>query len=143
MTIQLYNEQHQFKWSGVEQLFANAVVEVVFGRRNPVKRLPLTRRMLCTTNWSLLNSIPGNATLHFRSPSGPPPYNASQYNLITVWDILYQDFRNINLDGFSESNILAVMPTRNKEEIIAFWQYFADNILNMSAAQKMKFMGMR
>ena len=143
MAVQLYNQQQQFKWTGVEDLFARAVVEVVFGRRNMVPGQPLTRRMLATTNWSLLKSTIGMATLHFRPPSGPPPYNPARYNLLTVYDIFWQDFRNINLDGFSAKNIVAVMPCRNEKEIEEFWRYFSENILNMSASQKQKFMNMR
>jgi hypothetical protein len=34
----------------------------------------------------------------FRPPSNPPPFDARRYNLVTTWDILTHDHRNINLD---------------------------------------------
>lgn len=141
MTQQLYDVGGKpLKWSGLDQLFAQAVVECVFTRRNFTPGVPNSRRMLATNNWSLLNSTIGNATIHFRAPTGPAPYNAAQYNLLTVFDILWQDYRNINLNGFSAKNIVAVMPCRNEAEIKMFWDFFSQKILNMSANEKQRFM---
>ena len=141
MTQQLYEAGGRpFKWSGLDQLFAQAVVEVIFPRRNPTPGLPTSRRMLATTNWSVLNSTIGMATLHYHPPTGPAPYNAPAHNLLTVWHILWQDWRNINLNGFSSSNVVAVMPCRTPEEIETFWKFFSEKIINMSANEKQRFM---
>jgi hypothetical protein len=34
----------------------------------------------------------------FRIPKNPPPFDARRYNLVTTWDILMHDHRNVNLD---------------------------------------------
>lgn len=58
--------------------------------------------------------------------------NEAAENLITVWDILMQDYRNINMD---QCELIQQIPA-NEE----FWTYFNDNIYPMSAEQKLSFM---
>ena len=74
--------------AGLQDLFAQNVVEVVAKRRNkPPPFMAYTRRFLCTNSYPLLNSIAGKAAFHFKAPTKRPPYNAAAYNLITVFDL--------------------------------------------------------
>jgi hypothetical protein len=125
----------------LETLFATHVVEVVARRRLPPKMgQTFTRRFLCTNSYPLLNSIVGKSAFHFKAPTHPPPYNARSKNLITVFDLIMQDYRNINLN---EYKILGAMPVRNEEEINAFWQQFFVPILSKyNASRKKTFMNM-
>lgn len=138
MAIQILGPPNTvFRWRNIDSLFANSVVELVFQRRNPKLFWSNNRRMLCTNSWNVLNSIPGKATLHFNPPTHPPPYNAAEKNLKTTWDILWQDWRNVNLDNWTP---VAVLPVRNRPELEYFWQYFSDNIHPWNYRDKQKFM---
>jgi len=122
----------------LSNFFAQNVVEVVAKRRNrPPSFMAKTRRFLCTNSYPLLNSIIGKTAFHFQAPTHPPPYKASAYNLITVFDLFRQEYRNINLDDY---DILGAMPVKNEQEINEFWQYFTDVLLKLSAKDKIKFM---
>ena len=88
--------------------------------------------MLCTKSYSLLNSSNGRITLNYRSPRGPVKINEAADNLIVVWDILMQDYRNVNMN---QCDLIKQFPA-NEE----FWTYFNDNIYPMSAAQKLSYM---
>lgn len=123
--------------TGLDTLFSQNIVEIVAKRRHRVRFMTASRRFLCTNSPLLLNSIPGKTAFNFRAPSHRPPYNAAAYNLITVFDLLRQEYRNINLDDYS---ILGTMPIRNEEEIMVFWQYFNDVLSKMSGRGKLKFM---
>lgn len=108
------------------------VCEVKFVKRRPKKNGPLTRRMLCTNDPSILESPDGRVALNYRPTTGSPIISAEQYNLITTWDIFMQDYRNISMD---QCQLIA---TIKRED---WWQYFNDNILNMSQQDKIAFMG--
>lgn len=124
-------------YDGLKILFATHVVEVVARRRRPVPNMSIMRGFLCTNSRPLLNSIPGKSALHFKAPKGRPAYNARSKNLITVWDLFRQDWRNINLDAYK---VFPVMSVRNKEEIEYFWAYFAAVLAKLSSRDKIDFM---
>lgn len=88
--------------------------------------------MLCTKSYNLLNSTNGRITLNYRPPRGPLKINEAADNLIVVWDILMQDYRNINMN---QCDLVKQYPV-NEE----FWTYFNENIYPMSAEQKISFM---
>ncbi len=111
-------------------LLAN-VCDVRFVRKIPRNGRPATRRMLCTKSYSLLNSTNGRITLNYRPPTNPPQVNEAKDNIITVWDILIQDYRNINM---AQCDLIEQIPATEE-----FWEYFNDNIYPMSADQKLNF----
>ncbi len=108
------------------------VCEVKFARRNPKPGRPASRRMLCTNNVQLLNSVEGRTVLNYRPPRQAPEYNPNQENLIITWDILMQDFRTINCDTVD------LITTLEADE--TFWVYINEKIAPMSAGEKMAFM---
>ena len=124
-------------YSDLQKLFATHVLEVQAVRRIPKIGKGHIRGFLCTNSWPLLNSIPGKAALHFKARTKPPPYNAESKALITTWDILMQNWRNINLRDYV---ILDGMPVRNEQEIAIFWAYFEAVLKKMSTGSKMAFM---
>jgi len=111
-------------------LLAN-VCDVRFVRKIPRNGRPPTRRMLCTKSYSLLNSTNGRITLNYRPPTNPPQVNEAKDNIITVWDILIQDYRNINM---AQCDLIEQIPATEE-----FWEYFNDNIYPMSSDQKINF----
>jgi hypothetical protein len=109
------------------------VLEVKFNRRRPKKNVSPTRRMLCTLDYGILNSEKGLSILNFKAPANASSYNTKERGLVTAWDILMQDWRTINTES---CNIITKIPTSPEDD---FWDYFNNNILTMSAAQKAAF----
>lgn len=114
-------------------LLANNVLELKFVRRKLKPGWSNTRRILCTNDLKLLNSLPGHLALNYRMPSGVPPYPTAPKNLICTWDIMFQDFRMINC---SDVNVISVIPTTPADD---FWKYFAESLYPMSAQEKIGF----
>ena len=118
--------------SNLKSMLLAKVCEVKFARRNPKPGRPASRRMLCTNNVQLLNSVEGRTVLNYRPPRQAPDYNPNQENLIITWDILMQDFRTINCDTVDLISTLEADET--------FWIYLNEKIAPMSAGEKMAFM---
>ena len=118
--------------SNLKSMLLDKVCEVKFARRNPKPGRPASRRMLCTNNVQLLNSVEGRTVLNYRPPRQAPDYNPNQENLIITWDILMQDFRTINCDTVDLISTLEADET--------FWIYLNEKIAPMSAGEKMAFM---
>ena len=118
--------------SNLKSMLLSNVCEVKFARRNPKPGRPASRRMLCTNNVQLLNSVEGRTVLNSRPPRQAPEYNPNQENLIITWDILMQDFRTINCDTVD------LITTLEADE--TFWVYINEKIAPMSAGEKMAFM---
>ncbi len=118
--------------SNLKSMLLAKVCEVKFARRNPKPGRPASRRMLCTNNVQLLNSVEGRTVLNYRPPRQAPDYNPNQENLIITWDILMQDFRTINCDTVD------LITTLEADE--TFWVYINEKIAPMSAPEKMAFM---
>lgn len=108
------------------------VCEIVFEKRRPKPGDAAQRRMLCTLDESLLNSVNGRTTLNYKPPSGPPKYNPESKNLLPVWDIMMQGWRMVNMDN---CEIVNTIPENN------FFDYFNENIYTMTADEKRAFMG--
>ena len=60
------------------------VCEIIFEKRRPKPGDSSQRRMLCTLDESLLNSVNGRTTLNYKPPSGLPKYDTSSKNLLPV-----------------------------------------------------------
>ena len=122
---------------GLQRLLQDAVVELHFVRRHKKRGYADTRRMLCTNDFELLNSIPGRTALNFKPPTGPPPYDIfhySRYNLVCAFDMFWQDYRMIPMESV---NIITVLPTKPPDE---FWKYFNEYLAKMSALDKINTM---
>lgn len=115
----------------LDNILLNNVCEVRFVRRNPKAGSSPTRRMFCTKSYELLRSTNGRVTLNYKPPVNPPQINEAAENLITVWDIIMQDYRNINM---SQCDLIQQIPANED-----FWSYFNENIYPMSAEQKLNF----
>ena len=50
----------------------NNVCEIIFEKRRPKPGDSSQRKMLCTLDQTLLNSVNGRTTLNYKPPSGPP-----------------------------------------------------------------------
>lgn len=123
---------------GFLKLLSENVVELKFKRRRVKGGFPPHRRMFCTINKALLNSIIGKVTLKFKPPKGIGlPYNPSQRGLVVTWDILMQDYRQIKLESVE---IIEVWPIKSKEDVEKFWSFFMDVIYPMSSEEKSNFM---
>jgi len=109
------------------------VAELKFTRRNKL-RYPPTRRMLCTLDSILLNSDFGKEVLNFKTPKFSAPYNAKAKGLLTVWDIIMQDWRNVPVEA---CELVVAVPTQPQNEFI---KYFDQKIGKMSSLQKKSFM---
>jgi len=115
----------------LKTILLNNVCEIRFERRRPLLGRPPFRRMMATLSYSLLNSTNGRLTLNFRPTIRLPRYNPRQKNLLIVWDIFMQDYRNVNCD---DVEIVATIPANDK-----FWEYFANVLQNMTPQEKLNF----
>jgi len=113
------------------------------------------RTMLCTLDMTLLKSDAGRISLGFREPS---KWSSSSRigNTITVWDILWQDWRCIPVDGNLE--VLSLIPTSIfpgvlqggnigpyrrriiEEQRKICWRLIGGNFSSMKPRQKIKYM---
>jgi len=126
-----------FKYKDVDDLFGNAVVELHFRRRNYKRFASYTRFMLATTSVKFLNSIPAKAAFHFVPPTkGNAAYNADAYQLKTVYDLIWQDWRNINLRDFQ---IQGYIPVRTDPEMNYFWLFFRDVLSKLGGYDKVRY----
>jgi hypothetical protein len=117
---------------GLKILCQTNIVELKFVRRTKV--LPQTRRMLATLDRKILDSELGRQILKFKPPIKFPSYNAEAKGLLTVWDLFFQDWRNIPVDA---CEVVSTVPSQPVEK---FWEYFDKVLSKMSAQQKAIFM---
>lgn len=108
------------------------VCEIIFEKRRPKPGDSTSRRMLCTLDLNLLNSVNGRTTLNYKPPAGPPKYNPESKNLLPVWDIMMQSWRMVSLDN---CEIVNEIPEDT------FFEYFNENIYPMTADEKRAYMG--
>ena len=116
----------------LDSLLLNNVCDIRFARRIVKPGQTPTRRMLCTKSLSLLNSVNGRMSLNYFPPKGPPHGYLGPDNLAVAWDILMQDYRNINMN---QCDLVSQIPANDD-----FWGYFNESIYPMSATQKLNFM---
>ena len=116
----------------LQKLLQNNVVEVKFNRRDPKPGDSPTRRMLCTNSGDLLYSVEGKMALNFVGTAKGPTYNPRKKNLIVTWDIFMQNYRTITMDT---CQLISVIPADQ-----TFWNYFTENLAEMTARQKQTFM---
>ena len=125
----------------LKKLCKEAVVELKFVRRVKKMGFPMQRRMFCTLNVPLLNGDIGQNILNFKRPTKPPPYNAEAKGLVVVWDIIMQDWRNIDaksavvIKKTSEDSLPIYV--NDQEGIQKFALFFNAKIRRMNARQFM------
>lgn len=88
--------------------------------------------MLCTNSFTLLNSQNGRLTLNFRPTARFQDYDPAVKNLIIVWDIFMQNYRQINCTNGVE--LIRTIPA-NEE----FWKYFTENLQTLTPQEKLNF----
>jgi hypothetical protein len=131
--------------ANLEQFLDKFVAEVVFVRRRKPKDPSVsskTRRMICTRNQVLLKSPFGKRNLRYKPATQSPPYNARAKGLITVWDLIMQDWRNINVKtavviGGNGTPDSLPMPIATKEDIEKFALFYSAKITRMNLRQFM------
>lgn len=116
----------------LKTLLLENVLDVRFARRRPVAGKPPTRRMLCTKSFKLLNSTNGKIVLNYTPPKHEKQFNESIENACVVWDILMQNYRVVSAD---QVDVIREIPAND-----AFWQTFNQEILPLTAEQKIQFM---
>lgn len=116
----------------LKKLLLNNVAEIKFVRRLAKPGFPPTRRMLCTNSLKLLNSPEGRLALNYRKAYHTPKYRPELYDLLVTWDIIMQDYRQINLYA---CDIIQVIPA-NKQ----FWKFFNEKLALLTPKQKIVFM---
>lgn len=110
------------------------VAEIRFARRRTKAGHPPDRRMICTNDKKFLNSPAGRITLNFRPVSTNipvPKFNRTAKNLLNVWDIIMQDYRNINMD---DCDLIQIIPSEK------FWDFFEKKLAILSPKEKMRYM---
>jgi len=88
--------------------------------------------MWCTKSYDLLTSTNGKVSLNYRAPTNPKKVNETNDNILVVWDVFMQDYRAISM---LECELIQQIPADE-----SFWQFFNDNLYNMTAEQKAAFM---
>jgi len=118
----------------LKNLIASNVCEIVFVRRRPERapNRPEIRRMLCTMDYNLLTSYNGKISLNFRLPRTGRRIDEVKHNIVVVWDIFMQDYRNVSMD---QCHIRQIIPGDD-----TFWKYYNQALLKMTPDQKMQFM---
>lgn len=110
------------------------VAEIRFIRRRGKSGHPMERRMVCSNDKKFLSSSAGRITLNFRpvATTQPQPYfNRNAKNVLNVWDIIMQDYRNINMDS---CDLVQVIPSDK------FWEFFNKTLAILSPKEKMRYM---
>lgn len=88
--------------------------------------------MLCTSANSILNTKQGLELLNYTPSSGANrKFDPKSKNLAVTWDIFMQDYRCVNANN---CEVMSVIPEAD------FWQYYNEQLLPMTADQKINFM---
>jgi hypothetical protein len=127
-------------FQNILKIFEENVLEVVFKRRiKPQKKvvghLRPTRRMLCTSNWKLINSPLTKDLFNWK---GNPKSERGYYwyknrNLVIVWSLTDLDWRMVNLN---EWEVVAYIPVSNLLQKTEFIEFYRESIERMSDYKK-------
>lgn len=115
---------------GLQNLCKQHVVELIFNKRTSGQH----RRMLATLDFNLLNSDLGKEIFKFNPPRYSPPFDASSKGLITLFDLIMLDWRNVPASQVEVVSAISTNPP------VDFWTYFDKFISKMTALQKASFM---
>ena len=117
----------------LENLLLNNVAEIRFYRRIQKPGVNPYRRMLCTNDYRFLNSKKAKLVFNYRVPTGSLPYNPKDYGLVTVYDLLVQDFRQVPADAV---DVLSYMRTTPSDE---FWKFYNAVLAKIPQADRLKY----
>lgn len=116
-------------------LFRNAC-EIIFVRRRPERApgRPEVRRMLCTLSTNILRPVaPDRITaMNFHDPRTSRRLDEVKHNIVVVWDIIMQNYRNVSMET------CYVRQTIPDDE--TFWKYYNEILFNLTQDQKANFM---
>ena len=118
----------------LQRLLRTHVVECRCVRKHEKRGYHVVRKIICTNSTQLLMSKKGMMTLNYRPTDGVPKpwFNRKMADVICVWDIMMQDYRNIWCD-----TIFMVNKIPANEE---FWNYYRDVLCKMSPRDKATYM---
>jgi hypothetical protein len=123
----------RIKRTELDRLLKNGACEIIFLRRD-TKRIhggQVTRKMVCSNCNEILNSENGLRSLNFHRPRGSKKINEAFHNVIVVWDILKQDYRNVSMEHCFLINEM-------KPE--QFWQFYNETLFPMTPEGKLQYM---
>lgn len=131
---QIKTSDRQVARPELKNLLKSNVCEIVFVRRRPERApgRPLVRRMLCTNSFPLLTSYNAKVSLNFRFPKTSRRIDEVKHDIVVVWDIFMQDYRNVSMDT---CYLRQTIPDND-----TFWKYYNDALLKLTPKQKMQFM---
>jgi len=135
-TDNIQKSDRQIMRSELAALVKNNVCEIVFVRRRP-ERAPVPpraeiRRMLCSNSHDLLTSYNAKVSLNFHLPRTGRRIDGVKHNIVCVWDIMQQDYRNVSMETCYLRQTIPADDT--------FWKYYNDVLLKMTPVQKLNFM---
>lgn len=122
-----------------KKLAYSNVCEIVYVRRRPERApsppRPEIRRMICAvaginTYNPILTDQQGFNVLGFHYPRTGRRLDEVKHDIVVVWDIIMQDYRNVSME---ECYLRQIVPND------AFWQYFRETLSNLSSDQKRQF----
>lgn len=118
----------------LDMLLQNNVCEIVFVRRRPERapNRPVVRRMICTNALQVLDTENGHISLNFHFPRTARRIDEVKHNIVVVWDIFMQDYRNVSMETCYLRQTIPADDT--------FWKYYNDALFKMTPQQKMNFM---
>ena len=118
----------------MDLLLRSHVCEIVFVRRRPERApgRPEIRRMICTNSQWLLTSDNGVKSLNYHPPKTARRLDQAKHDIVVVWDIFMQDYRNVSMDT---CYLRQTIPDDD-----TFWKYYNDALYRMTPMQKMNFM---
>jgi hypothetical protein len=114
----------------LKNLLTQNVCEIVFVRRRPERApgRPEVRRMLCTICRQVQKHERGERSLSFREPKTSRRLNEVKHNIVVVWDIIQQDYRNVSCDS------VYLRQTIPGDE--TFWKYYDKVFAPMTPQQR-------
>jgi len=117
----------------LNSLLQRGACEIIFLRRDTKKIHggQVTRKMVCSNCNEILNTENGIRSLNFKRPRGAKKINESLHDVVVVWDILMQDYRNVSME-----NCFLI----SEMEPDQFWQFYNETLLPMTPKGKLQYM---
>lgn len=120
--------------SELDTMLSQNACEIVFLRRRPERKkrseATVTRKMICSKSMDILRSELGLRALNYY-PEGPKQINEALHDIVVVWDIIMQSYRNVSMEY---CYLVKKIPSAEFEE------YYNKTLAPMSTKQKLQFM---
>ena len=121
--------------TALQTLLNMNAAELRFRRRIEKPGFKDYRRMFCTSDKRLLESVVAKKVFRYEDSRGNLKYNPASKNLVMTWDVFMCNWRMVSCD---DVDVIAVIKT--SPDPSEFWKYFNERIASMSATQKALFM---